>query len=95
MNLILPSENWSKYNVTKKTGKDSINNFSFKSEPLVHGEDSMTTIEYFGFPSLHCLLGIVNKLCCELEKRWSGFQEWPSKLYLVRENYFSKTYEVT
>jgi hypothetical protein len=41
------------------------------------------------------MLGIVNKLCEELEKVWDGFDEWPNSLHLVRENYFGKTFEVS
>ena len=46
------------------------------------------------FPSLHVMLGVVNKLCDELEKVWPQFSTWPDSLHLCREQYFSKTFEV-
>ena len=49
----------------------------------------------FCFPSLHVMLGVVNKLCDELKKKWSDFSTWPKALHLCREQYFSKTFEVS
>ena len=64
-------------------------------EPLIAGDDSLLVSEVFTFSSLHIMLGVVNKLCDELEKRWDGFSTWTGSLNLVKEDYFSKTFEVS
>ena len=62
------SENWNRYQQSAKSSKDSQNCFSCKSEPIVSGDMDVELGHHFGFPALHVMLGVVNKLCDELQK---------------------------
>ena len=93
-NLVFTLENYKKFQSSKQRAVDSKSCYSVKFEPLITREDELEVTEVFGFPALHCLLGIVNKLCECLEKVWPDFPKWPESLHLVKENYHGKCYEV-
>ena len=61
---------------------------------MIKGDADMELLQYFGYPSLHVMLGLVNKLCDDLAKVWEDFYKWPAGLHLVREQDFGKTYDV-
>ena len=67
---------------------------SVNNKPIVQGERLTLVRDLFTFPSLHIMLGITNKLVQELEKKWPDFHKFAESLYIVREDYFGKQYEV-
>ena len=67
--------------------------FNCEFEPMDNFPASGVVMEHIPIPELHCLLGVTNKLYSECEKELPAIEQWSKQLHLVRERYFSKTFE--
>ena len=69
--------------------------YNCSNEPLFTSLHGRTTpvLDIIPPPALHIKLGVVNKLYDELHKLFPGLDNWPTGLYITREDYHGHTFE--
>lgn len=73
--------------------QDAMKYYSCINEPLITGDDGDRMLDLIPPPSLHLMLGVVNTLLDQLQKRWDQAYTWAANNNIVKKNYHGGTME--